>query len=1124
MSRIRLSKVGLLVFAIVAAGGLFLSGCKRSNPDEFHKLLNVGKAHIENREASKAIEVLTRAVAMEPDSGPALRNLARAQIIDRKYEAALVSLQRVESNTATVQYLSGLAYFHLGQFDKARASLEAVVRLDAQTAAVRFQLARSYQALGEHEKAKVQLRETTRLDPLHASAQYSLATYARKDGDREEFERRNFEFMRLRKVFGNETRSADALELCRHTVPESAPPAGKTVRPESPELDVRFAADTSNLLGNLVDSDVSSIVILNQDPAGQYTLALVTSDGVLQTAKRSENGPFQRVWTSEPIQSIGRMMRIVVCDFHNVVPEGVKYDPKVHALSDALLIGSDGLRLMRQRSDKSFEDVTQASGLAGEKAQVARWIDYEHDGDLDLILADTRQLALWQNNGDGTFAQVLEQVGLKNIEGVVDVAVGDLDANVGIDFVLAMGKSESRVIENKRAGRFEPMPEPPGPWPAAERILINDVNNDGHLDTILIGNESIVVMRGGPDGGRDVIGKVDPLADAALFDFDNDGWLDLVATGADPVDQSKGFVQVWRNLGDGKWADVSQVLGLSSSSVPPLLQLIAADLDDDGDTDLLLLSRNGTLHLLTNEGSHSQGQWKVHLVPTKGNPSAIGVQVEFRDAGFLLSRAVTGLPVEIGVGDHRHFDSIRTVWTNGVVDNLINVTVTALPLEIVEKNVPTGSCPFLYAWDGERFRFITDILGNAPIGLSLTRDVLLPADPDEFVRIGDADEFPMVDGELILELTDEFREVFYLDRVKVVAAEHDSDVEIHASDKIMAPPFPPSELWALRPANALSSAMGSDGRDRTADVMTIDQQFAPPGLLLKSPYRGMCHPMSLTLDFGALESGRPLVLALTGWLQYGDASTNVGMSQNSKLEVIPPKLEAKTADGDWQPLDVVVGMPAGKTKTILCDLTGKLPEHTQSLRLTTTFEIRWDRIALFEKVDRSAVTFHELPLGHADLYHRGYSRIEQWKPGHPHTPKYEQVSMTPPWRTTPQGWCTRFGDVLPLIDSQDNKLAILNGGDALTLRFRADELPPVSVGRKRTLFFYSVGWDKDQDHNVVTGDSVEPLPSWNATISTMPADSDMEDWRLEYNTRFVPGRIPAPRSAERKDTSTSNGL
>ena len=150
----------------------------------------------------------------------------------------------------------------------------------------------------------------------------------------------------------------------------------------------------------------------------------------------------------------------------------------------------------------------------------------------------------------------------------------------------------------------------------------------------------------------------------------------------------------------------------------------------------------------------------------------------------------------------------------------------------------------------------------------------------------------------------------------------------------------------------------------------------------------------------------------TGWLQYGDASTNIALSQGSTLKIIQPALEAQTPTGRWLPVEGVVGMPAGKTKTILMDLTGRLEKGTRRLRLTTTFEIRWDRIALFERVAPNAQQTHELfPTG-AELQWRGFSELSSRAPGHPTTPDHDSVADRPPWRTAQEGWCTRYGDVL----------------------------------------------------------------------------------------------------------------
>ncbi len=1081
---------------------------------DFVRLMNLSKAYLENRESAKAIETLNEAVKLDPKSGQAWRNLGRAHLIAGKPDAALEALAKAEGvqpvlrdsgqESAATSYLIGLCHIHASRFEQAIPPLVAAVRQDAQTVAMRFQLASAYQAAGQHDKAIEQLKETVRIDPQHASAQYKLANYARQAGDDAEYQRRNLEFMRLRKLFGDETRATEALERCIYTLPEAAP--SRVRREDRPLLDVRFTDATEQVFAGDASRGMNAVCVIEVEEDGRCVFFVADADGALSLMRMSAQGAFERT-PVEPKLPGGPFDSCVVGDFHDDVPPGVKYDPKIHARNDVLLIGRDGVRLLKRTGDAIFTDVTEVAGLAGVKANAARWVDYEHDGDLDLFIGGPDGAALWQNNGDGRFENVTARVGIAAAGPVSDMAAADLDSNIAVDLVVVRGDEPTRVLNNQRAGRFALMPEPPGPWPAAKRVLVNDLNNDGHPDTVLIGDREAVLLLGQTAIRQRIDLSSITVSRAVLLDYDNDGRLDLCAVGTKRDSPDQGAVRLWRNPGGDsevkEWPDVSQATGVASMMLPPVADIVAADADLDGDTDLLLITAGG-LRFLRNDGGSVNGQLKVRLVSSKTNPTGLGTHVEVRDKDLWATRGVSELPIEIGVGKRERLDAVQTLWTNGVIDNTLDVAVGRKPVTILEKNVATGSCPFLYAWDGRGFRFVTDILGNSPLGLSLQRDVMLPADPDEYVWIGDADSFAPRDGRYSLQITEEFREILYLDEAKLVTVDHAPDAEVHPTDKLMPSPFPVSELWALASRKPLRRADGDDGIDRTQALREIDGDFAPPGLPLPSPYRGMCHPLTLTFDFGPLDADKPLVLAMTGWLQYGDASRNIAMSQNPALTIISPALDAESASRGWVPLDIVVGMPAGKTKTILCDLTGKLPADARRLRLSTTFEIRWDRVALLERRPLPAEQIHSLRPEAAQLRWRGFSEIRSRGPGHPTTPDYDQVSEYPPWRTTPQGWCTRYGDVLDLVTARDGRLAMVNAGDALALQFDAAGLPVLQPGMVRSFFFYSVGWDKDADHNVVEGDMVDPLPTEDESNTRTSLDGE-DDWRLRYNTRWVPG-------------------
>src|SRR3990167_781066 len=127
---------------------------------DFIRLMNLGKAYLENRESAKAIETLNEAVKLDPKSVPAWRNFARAHLIAGKPDAALEALAKAEGvqpvlrdsgqESAATSYLIGLCHIHASRFEQAIPPLVAAVRLDAQTVAMRFQLASAYQAAGQH--------------------------------------------------------------------------------------------------------------------------------------------------------------------------------------------------------------------------------------------------------------------------------------------------------------------------------------------------------------------------------------------------------------------------------------------------------------------------------------------------------------------------------------------------------------------------------------------------------------------------------------------------------------------------------------------------------------------------------------------------------------------------------------------------------------------------------------------------------------------------------------------------------------------------------------------------------------------------------------------------------------
>jgi hypothetical protein len=466
------------------------------------------------------------------------------------------------------------------------------------------------------------------------------------------------------------------------------------------------------------------------------------------------------------------------------------------------------------------------------------------------------------------------------------------------------------------------------------------------------------------------------------------------------------------------------------------------------------------------------------------------------------------LPIEIGVGQHRRLESLNARWLNLSLNNVDVEVDCASLIPLLELSIPEGSCPYLYAWDGTGFRFVTDILSAAPAGLRVSDDRFVEADPDELVALGGEDRLVPRDGHYWLQVTEELREVLYLDAAQLVVVDHPPGTEVHTTGKMVpGRPFPPHDIVTLHHPRPLLQATRSDGRDVTDVLRDADRQFASPVRLRPEPLRGLAEPFDLTLDFGPLDAARPLVLAITAWIRFGGGLANVAASLDPELPFPFPTLAVETAAGTFEPVDVVVGTPAGKTKNLVVDLTGKLPPGSRRLRLSTAFELHWDRIALLEKAPADATRITRIDPVSADLHWRGYSAFEDGPWYLPLTPAYDRVGPNPLWRITPMGWCTRYGDVRELVLHRDNALVLLNGGDEVTLKFAADRLPSRPAGQARQFFFASSGWDKDADFHCEQGWRVEPLP-WHGMddqrYGRQPRPVIDGDWWIpKYHTRWV---------------------
>jgi hypothetical protein len=286
-----------------------------------------------------------------------------------------------------------------------------------------------------------------------------------------------------------------------------------------------------------------------------------------------------------------------------------------------------------------------------------------------------------------------------------------------------------------------------------------------------------------------------------LLDYDNDGWLDVIAHG--------NGLRVWRNRGAAGFADVTADLGLGK--ITSVDSIAAADFDADGDTDLIV-STTGGMQFWRNDGGNANRQLKLRLAGNRSNASALGVRVELAAGNWRTIRTLQQLPLEIGTGKHDKLDALKVRWFD-LSSTLVDLPVQTNLLTLDELTLPSGSCPYLYAWDGQQFKFVTDILGAAPLGLPVSQTRYIEADPEEFLSLGDEEKLPPRDGAYEIRITEELREVLYLDEASPVVVDHPPGTMVFPTSKLNpGKPFPPHELWTLRPLATLRKATRSDGR------------------------------------------------------------------------------------------------------------------------------------------------------------------------------------------------------------------------------------------------------------------------------------------------------------------------
>lgn len=429
------------------------------------------------------------------------------------------------------------------------------------------------------------------------------------------------------------------------------------------------------------------------------------------------------------------------------------YDNDGHP--DLFLANVNGNQLFHNNGDGTFTDVTVKAGLSGAMYKgrkmwsiAAGWFDYNNDGLLDLFVANYCQWdpqfepvcmgldgrgychpdsfgplpnTLYRNNGDGTFTDVSAETGISSVLGKgMGVVFADYNGDGFLDVFVANDNSPNLLFRNLGGKRFAEVGFEAGVAYNDEGTALagmgadfRDLNNDGFPDIwhTAIENETFPLLMNDGKGVFRNASQTSRLANLTrpmsgwsngIVDLDNDGWKDLVVARSNVLDNigqiSRHFLYaepnaVFRNLGNGRFEDVSATAGADFLRPLPHRGLAYGDLDNDGRMDLVVTALGAPVRVFRNVTENRNHWILLKLTGTKSNRMGIGarIRVTTDDGRMIYNEATTSTGyaassdprVHFGLGSSRMIKEIEIRWPSGTRQVLHDVTTDRI-LEVTE--------------------------------------------------------------------------------------------------------------------------------------------------------------------------------------------------------------------------------------------------------------------------------------------------------------------------------------------------------------------------------------------------------------------------------------------------------
>jgi len=499
----------------------------------------------------------------------------------------------------------------------------------------------------------------------------------------------------------------------------------------------------------IIESMSGGIALFDCDDDGKLDIAMVNGstvdryraggDPLVTLFHQDSDLKFSKITQLAGLARKGWGMGIAVADFDN------------DGILDMYVTGFGGSALYRGLGGCKFEDVTDKAGVGGSGYMTgASWADYDRDGYVDLFVPryvhlDINKLPefgsnekfcrfkgilvqcgpwgmegesdlLFHNRGDGTFEEVSKKAGVDDPQhryGLGSVW-GDYDNDGWPDLYVANDAGPNFLYHNKHDGTFDEVGlltgvalSGDGQELGSMGVDFGDYDHRGQLD-IYVTNfadqpnnlyRNLSAQSFTDAGWASKTGQPSyPYVKwgTSFVDFDNDGWLDIfVANGHvyPQVDAAPGSVQyrepmqLFRNLRDGTFEDISAASGLAQMPLASRRGAAFGDINNDGCVDIVTLNVGLPPSLLLNHCQNGNHRVLFKLVGTKSNRAAIGARVtitagkltafsEVKAGSSYLSQS--DLRVHFGLGAEKMMDTVVVRWPNGNTETLQHVAADAI--------------------------------------------------------------------------------------------------------------------------------------------------------------------------------------------------------------------------------------------------------------------------------------------------------------------------------------------------------------------------------------------------------------------------------------------------------------